>query len=280
MRLRYLAGGPAHQGTPTRAPTHDIAPMHEPMSNAAELPLAGRCALVTGGARRLGEAIVRRLHAAGASVAVHHRTSGGEADHLISELNATRTGSAAAFACDLLEIEELPALIADAVTRFGRLDILVNNASSFMPTPIGTITAAQFDDLVGTNLRAPLFLSQAAAPELRRTRGLILNLADIHGMRPLKAHPVYSSAKAGLIMLTKSLARELGPAVRVNAIAPGPVLWPEGGLDPALQDEIVTKTALKRTGSPDDFARAALFFAAEAPYVTGQILAVDGGRSI
>jgi pteridine reductase len=254
--------------------------MREPMSNAADFPLAGRCALVTGGARRLGEAIVRRLHAGGASVAVHHRTSGGEADSLISELNAIRNGSAAAFACDLLEVEALPALIADVIARFGRLDILVNNASSFMPTPIGTITAEQFDDLVGTNLRAPLFLSQAAAPELRRTRGLVLNLADIHGMRPLRAHPVYSAAKAGLIMLTKSLARELGPDVRVNAIAPGPVLWPDGGLDPALQDEIVAKTALKRTGSPDDIARTAYFFAAEAPYVTGQILAVDGGRSI
>jgi pteridine reductase len=250
------------------------------MSNAADFPLAGRCALVTGGARRLGEAIVRRLHAGGASVAVHHRTSGDEADSLIAELDAIRPGSAAAFACDLLDVAALPALVAAVLARFGRLDILVNNASSFMPTPVGTITAEQFDDLVGTNLRAPLFLSQAAAPELRKTHGLILNLADIHGMRPLKAHPVYSAAKAGLIMLTRSLARELGPDVRVNAIAPGPVLWPEGGLDQALQDEIIAKTALKRTGAPDDIARAAYFFAAEAPYVTGQVLAVDGGRSI
>ena len=250
------------------------------MSNAADLPLTGRCALVTGGARRLGEAIVRRLHAAGAAVAVHHRTRGPEADMLIGELNAIRGSSAAAFACDLLDVEALPALVADVIARFGRLDILVNNASSFLPTPVGSITAEQFDDLIGTNLRAPLFLSQAAAPALRQSRGLILNLADIHGLRPLAAHPVYSSAKAGLIMLTKSLARELGPDVRVNAIAPGPVLWPEGGLDPALQDEIVAKTALKRTGSPDDIARTAYFFAVEAPYVTGQVLAVDGGRSV
>jgi pteridine reductase len=254
--------------------------MGKPMSNAADFPLAGRCALVTGGARRLGAAIVRKLHAGGAPVAVHHRASGGEADSLVRELDAIRTGSAAAFACDVLEVEALPALVADVVARFGRLDILVNNASSFMPTPVGTITAEQFDDLIGTNLRAPLFLSQAAALELRRTQGLILNLADIHGLRPLKTHPVYSAAKAGLIMLTKSLARELGPDVRVNAIAPGPVLWPEGGLDPALRDEIIAKTALKRTGSPEDVARAAYFFAAEAPYVTGQILAVDGGRSV
>lgn len=246
----------------------------------SDLPLAGRCALVTGGARRLGEAIVRKLHAGGAAVAVHHRTSGDEADSLITELNALRANSAAAFACDLLEIENLPPLIERTLAHFGRLDILVNNASSFLPTPVGTITVAQFDDLIGTNLRAPLFLSQAAAPALRKTRGLIINLADIHGMRPLKAHPVYSSAKAALIMLTKSLARELGPDVRVNAIAPGPVLWPEGGIDEQLRSEIVAKTALKRTGSPDDIARAAYFFAAEAPYVTGQILAVDGGRSI
>jgi len=243
-------------------------------------PLSGRCALVTGGARRLGEAIVRKLHAGGACVAVHHRTSGDEADTLIAELNAVRAQSAAAFACDLRVVENLPTLVARTLAQFGRLDILVNNASSFMPTPVGTITASQFDDLVGTNLRAPLFLAQAAAPALRESRGLIINLADIHGMRPLKAHPVYSAAKAGLIMLTKSLARELGPDVRVNAIAPGPVLWPEGGIDADLQAEIVGKTALKRPGSADDIARAAYFFAVEAPYVTGQVLAVDGGRSI
>lgn len=244
------------------------------------LPLAGRCVLVTGGARRLGEAIARRLHAGGASVAVHHRASGNEADGLVAELNAARAGSAAAFACDLLDVVNLAPLVERAVERFGRLDVLVNNASSFMPTPVGAITAAQFDDLVGTNLRAPLFLSQAATPALRATRGLILNMADIHGLRPLKAHPVYSAAKAGLVMLTKSLARELGPEIRVNAIAPGPVLWPEGGIDSELQAEIIGKTALKRTGSPDDIARAAYFFAAEAPYITGQILAVDGGRSV
>jgi pteridine reductase len=145
---------------------------------------------------------------------------------------------------------------------------------------VGTITPAQFDDLVGTNLRAPLFLSQAAAPALRASRGLIINMVDIHGMRPLKAHPAYCAAKAGLVMLTKSLARELGPEIRVNGIAPGPVLWPEGDLDAALKDEIVAKTALKRPGSPDDVARAAYFFAADAPYVTGQIIAVDGGRSL
>ena len=158
--------------------------------------------------------------------------------------------------------------------------MLVNNASTFYSTPLGTVTLAQFDDLVGTNLRAPLFLSQAAAAALRESRGLILNMVDIHGRRPLKAHPVYSAAKAGLVMLTKSLARELGPEIRVNGIAPGPVLWPERPLDEALKAEIVAKTALQRSGSPEDIARTAYFFAAEAPYITGQVIAVDGGRSL
>ena len=242
--------------------------------------LDGRCALVTGGARRLGAAIARRLHEGGAAVAIHYRSSRGEAEALARELDASRPGSAACFAADLLDVDSLPGLVQAVVTRFGRLDVLVNNASSFYPTPVGTITAAQFDDLVGTNLRAPLFLTQAAAPELSRTRGVVINLADIHGQRPLRHHTVYSVAKAGLIMLTKSLARELGPDVRVNAIAPGPVLWPERGMNEELQREIVAKTALRRSGSPEDIARAAWFFAAEAPFVTGQVLSVDGGRGL
>ena len=244
------------------------------------LPLSGRVALVTGGARRLGAAIATRLHAGGASVAVHHRRSAADAEALVSGFNAERPGSAAGFACDLLEVESLAALVTSVTGHFGRLDVLVNNASSFYPTPVGTITASQFDDLVGTNLRAPLFLSQAAAPALRESRGLILNMVDIHGQRPLRAHPVYSAAKAALVMLTKSLARELGSEVRVNAIAPGPVLWPEHGLGEELRREIVGKTALGRAGSADDVARAAWYFVAEAPYVTGQVLAVDGGRSL
>lgn len=250
--------------------------------NDASTPqtLACRCVLITGGARRLGAVIARKLHDAGAAIAVHYRSSAAAADALVASLDAARPGSAAAFACDLNDLYALPGLVSDVCRRFGRLDVLVNNASSFYPTPVGTITAAQFEDLIGTNLRAPLFLSQAAAPALRTSRGLILNMADIHGERPLKAHPAYSAAKAGLIMLTKSLARELGPEIRVNAIAPGPVLWPEQGLDEALQQEILGKTALKRGGSPEDIARAAYFFVADAPYVTGQVLAVDGGRSL
>jgi pteridine reductase len=244
------------------------------------VPLDGRVVLVTGGARRLGAAIGRRLHAAGANLVVHYHQSQAEADLLVAELEALRGGSAHAVRADLHDLERLPGLVAATLERFGRLDVLVNNASSFYPTAVGTITAAQFDDLVGTNLRAPLFLSQAAAPALRASRGLVINMVDIHGRRPLKAHPVYSAAKAGLAMLTKSLARELGPEIRVNGIAPGPVLWPERDLEASLKDEIIARTALKRPGSPEDIARAAHFFAVDAPYVTGQILAVDGGRSL
>jgi pteridine reductase len=243
-------------------------------------PLTGRCVLVTGGAKRLGAAIARRCHQAGADLVVHYHRSRPAADSLAADLNASRSGSAVTACADLNDVACLPRLVAAAIDRFGRLDVLVNNASTFYPTPVGQITAEQFDDLVGTNLRAPLFLSQAAAPALRASQGLILNMVDIHGRRPLKAHPVYSAAKAGLIMLTMSLARELGPEVRVNGIAPGPVLWPERDLDPALKDEIIARTALKRSGSPDDVARTALYLATEAPYVTGQVITVDGGRSL
>jgi pteridine reductase len=242
--------------------------------------LAGRCVLITGGAKRLGAATARRMHGAGASIVIHYHRSAAEARALVAELEAVRPGSAHAVCADLLDIAALPGLVAAAVQRFGRLDVLVNNASTFYPTPVGSITPAQFEDLIGTNLRAPLFLSQAAAPALREAGGLIINMVDIHAKRPLKSHPVYSSAKAGLVMLTRSLARELGPEIRVNGIAPGPVMWPEHPMDEKLKGEIVGKTALKRTGSPDDIARTALFFAADAPYVTGQIIAVDGGRDI
>lgn len=246
---------------------------------AGEQALHGRVVLITGGAKRLGAATVRALHAAGASIVVHYHQSREAAERLVAELNAQRAGSAHAVGANLLDTEALPGLVAAALERYGRLDVLVNNASSFYPTPVGEITAAQFDDLIGTNLRAPLFLAQAAAPALRATQGLVINMADIHGQRPLKDYPVYSAAKAALVMLTRSLARELGPEVRVNAIAPGPVLWPEQPLDDALKSEIVGKTALKRSGSPDDIARTALFLATSAPFITGQVIAVDGGRS-
>jgi len=256
--------------------------VHEPETPgpAAHALLAGKTALITGAARRVGATIARALHEAGASVLLHYRSSGDDAARLEAELNAVRPGSAATAECDLLQIEQLPGLAAEATRAFGGLDILVNNASTFYPTPIGDISEIDWDDLIGTNLKAPLFLSQAAAPLLHSRQGLIINLADIHGTRPLRRYPVYSLAKAGVIMLTKCLARELGPHVRVNAVAPGPVMWPEGGLDEALRARIIAGTALKRAGSARDVARACLFFATEAPYVTGQVLAVDGGRSI
>ncbi|MEY4932359.1 MAG: hypothetical protein RLZZ403_679 [Pseudomonadota bacterium] len=236
--------------------------------------------LITGAAKRVGAAIARQLHAAGANILIHYRQSVAEADRLAASLNALRPGSAATLAGDLLATATLPDLVQRAVSTFGRLDVLINNASSFYPTPFGRITEAQWDDLFGTNLKAPLFLAQAAAPHLKATRGLILNLVDIHSQRPLPDHAVYCAAKAGLAMLTRALARELGPDIRVNGIAPGPVLWPEGGMDESLRDKIISRTALRRAGSPEDIAKAALFFFKDAPYVTGQILAVDGGRSI
>ncbi|HEX3844334.1 MAG TPA: pteridine reductase [Steroidobacteraceae bacterium] len=243
-------------------------------------PLAGKAALITGAARRVGAAIAQALHAAGASVVLHYRSSAEEAASLAQRLNGARPGSAALVQGDLLDGSAVAELAHTAVTAFGGLDILVNNASSFYPTPVGDIDDDDWNDLIGTNLKAPLFLAQAAAAALRERGGLIVNLADIHGMRPLRRHPVYCVAKAGLIMLTKSLARELGPQVRVNAIAPGPVMWPEDGVDAALRAQIIGRTALKRIGSAEDVARAVLFFACAAPFVTGQILAVDGGRSI
>jgi pteridine reductase len=244
------------------------------------LALAGQAALVTGGARRVGAEIVRHLHAAGAAIAIHCHHSRSAAQSLAAQLNALRADSAAVFCADLLLAESAPALIAAVSARFGRLDLLVNNASSFFATPLATVTGGQWDELMGTNLRAPLFLAQAAAGELGRRHGLIINIVDIHGMHPLSGFVVYSTAKAALIHLTRALARELAPAVRVNGVAPGPVLWPESGLDETQRQEIIRRTLLQRAGTPSDVARAVRFFAADAPYITGQILAVDGGRSV
>ncbi len=242
--------------------------------------LRGQTVLITGGARRVGADIVRTLHEAGAAMLIHYRESADAAAALAAELNRLRPGSAASEYADLLDPEAPDRLVAAALREFGRLDILINNASTFYPTPLGEVTLAAWDDLMGSNLKAPLFLAQAAAPALKLQRGLIINLVDIHALRPLKGHPVYSIAKAGLAMLTRSLARELGPDVRVNGIAPGPVLWPERPMAEELKREIIAKTALKRHGTPQDIARTVLFLAADAPYITGQIITVDGGRSI
>ena len=242
--------------------------------------LKDQTALVTGGARRVGAEIVRVLHGSGANLAIHCHHSQTEALALAAELNSVRARSAAVFVADLLQTESLAPLVKSVTAQFAGLNLLVNNASSFYPTPLAELTTEQWADLMGTNLKAPLFLAQAAGGELRRTHGSIINIVDIHGMRALPNYLVYSTAKAALIHLTKALARELAPQVRVNGIAPGPVLWPETGLDEDQRQDIIDHTLLQRVGSPLDIARAVRFFAAEAPYVTGQILAVDGGRSL
>ena len=238
--------------------------------------------LVTGAARRIGAAIARTLHAAGARVALHCNRSRTEAERLAAELNGVRAGSCAVVQADLLDLAALPRLVEDAAAPFGRLDALVNNASSFYSTPFGKIGEREWQDLIGTNLRAPLFLSQAAAPRLAAAKGAIVNLVDIHAERPLENFLVYSVAKAGLAGLTRALALELGPEVRVNGVAPGAILWPDGGehFDPAERSRITAQTPLGRIGTPEDVAGAVKYLLFDAPFVTGQILAVDGGRAI
>jgi pteridine reductase len=242
--------------------------------------LEGRTALVTGGARRVGAAIARRLHAAGANVVLHYRDSAVDVDKLASDLNAVRAKSAVTVKAELLAPIAPRALVTTALQSFGRLDLVVNNASSFFPIEIGAIEASHFEELIGSNLRAPLFISQEAAPHLAKASGAIVNIVDIHADRPLKGYSVYSVAKAGLAALTRSLALELAPQVRVNGVAPGAIAWPEDGqLETQERQRILKTTPLGRIGSPEDIAQAVHFLAC-APYVTGQILAVDGGRSI
>jgi len=242
--------------------------------------LAGKSALITGGARRVGAAIARRLHAAGASVMIHYRDSEADAVQLIAELNATRPKSAEKVKAELLAPIAPRALVAAALDAFGRLDLVVNNASSFFPVGIGAIEASHWEELIGSNLRAPLFICQQAAPELAKHDGAIVNIVDIHAERPLKGYPVYSIAKAGLAAMTRSLALELAPRVRVNGVAPGAIAWPEDGqFEPVERARIVASTPLGRVGSPADIAQAVHFLAC-APYITGEIIAVDGGRSI
>jgi pteridine reductase len=243
-------------------------------------PLGGKTALITGAAHRIGATVARILHAAGCNVVLHYRNSSAAARAVADELNGRRAGSVILLSADLLDSTALPALAEQAAAAWDGLDILINNASTFYPTEIGTVTEEQWDDLMGTNLKAPFFLAQAAAPHLRERGGNIVNIVDVHADRPLKAHPVYSISKAGLVMLTKSLARELGPEVRVNAVAPGAILWPEQGLTGTVKDEIISATALKRQGNPEDIAKAVRFLVSEAGYMTGQVLTVDGGRSL
>lgn len=244
--------------------------------------MQGKVMLVTGGAKRVGAAICRRLHAAGATIALHYRSSESEAVALRDQLNELRPDSAAAFSADLLDLATLPQLVEQVIARFGRLDALVNNASSFYATPLADVDESQWHDLFGTNLRAPLFLAQAAADELRRQHGCIVNIVDIHAERPMQGHLLYSVAKAGLVALTRGLAQEMAPQVRVNAVAPGVILWPDSHEwdDEAQRRKIVAHTLLKREGEPDDIARTVAFLIQDAPYITGQVISVDGGRSI
>ena len=243
--------------------------------------LSGKAYLVTGAARRVGAAIARRLHAAGGSVLIHYGRSRAEAEALATELNTARAGSALAHGLDLSDTDGLKALVGAAVGAFGRLDGVVNNASGFYSTPLGSITGSQWDELMSSNLKAPMFLSQAAAPELKKTHGAIVNIVDIHADRPLKDYVVYTVAKAGLAGLTRSLALELAPEVRVNGVAPGAIKWPDDGqFRPAERERILATTPLKREGGEDEIAKAVVYLMSDGAYITGQILAVDGGRSI
>ena len=235
--------------------------------------------MITGAARRIGAAMARHLHANGYDLALHCHHSRAELDALIDDLESARPRSTLALQADLADFDQLPALVAATVDRFGRFDALINNASAFHPTPIGTATGAQWDVLFAANARAPFFLSQAAAPHLKAAHGVIINMADVYAERPLKDHAIYCMAKAALVAMTRALAKDLGPDVRVNAIAPGAVLWPEKG-DYDDRDSIIARTPLKRSGSADDITSAALWLLRDAPFVTGQILTIDGGRSL
>ena len=246
--------------------------------------LMGKVVLITGAARRIGAVTARRLHQEGATVVVHYRSSATEAERLCDELNALRADSCLLERAELEDVASLESMVASVIDKVGRLDVLINNASSFFPTIIGDITEAHWDNLMGSNLKAPLFLSQAAAPHLAKTEGCIVNMVDIHAERPLAEHPVYCAAKAGLLMLTKSLAKELGPSVRVNGVSPGAILWPEAdGSNPEADlahQVLLAKTCLKREGNPEDIANTISFLVNDAPYITGHIIPVDGGRLV
>lgn len=242
--------------------------------------LSGKTALVTGGARRIGAQIVRSLHAQGMDIVLHYRGSEATARALAAKLELSRPGSILLHQGDLNQGPEFTGLIERVRTFRDRLDVLVNNASGFYPTPLGDASEEQWEDLIGSNLKGPFFLTKAVAPLLRATCGCVVNLVDVYAERPLKDYPIYSIAKAGNAMMVKALARELGPQVRVNGIAPGVILWPERDLSDDLKEEILARTALKRTGMPMDIARTLVFLVRDADYITGQIIAVDGGRTL
>ncbi|MGB4811222.1 MAG: pteridine reductase [Methylophilaceae bacterium] len=244
--------------------------------------LNNKVILITGGAKRVGATICRQLHAEGASLMIHYRSSTAEAKALQAELNLLRSNSAATVQADLLNVSNIPNLVSETIRQFGRLDALINNASSYYPSEIGHIDESKWHDLMGSNLKAPLFLSQAAAVELKKNHGCIINITDMHVDRPKKGYIIYSIAKAGLVALTKSLAHELSPEVRVNAVAPGPVQWPENNpqFDEIYRQRVINQTLLKRVGEAEDIAKAVKFLIYDAPFITGHVLAVDGGRCL
>ena len=246
----------------------------------SETQVARPVALITGAAKRVGSVIARTLHEAGFDLTLHYRRYGAAMDALRTDLEAARAGSTCAVQAELGEIDKLPDLVHSCIQRFGRLDALINNASAFFPTPVGSVTAQQWQELFASNAQAPFFLAQAAAPHLKSVQGCIVNMVDIYAERPLPEHPVYSMAKAALAMMTLALAKELGPEVRVNGVAPGAVLWPEAGKSYTDQQELVARSALKRAGTPQDVAAAVLFLVRDAKFTTGTILKVDGGRAL
>jgi len=237
-------------------------------------------ALVTGGAKRIGATIAETLHNNGFNVAIHYNSSSDSAEQLCAQFNAKKQDSSIAIGADLLDQSSLENLIPSLIEKTKRLDVLVNNASTFYPTPIEKIALEDWENLFGTNLKAPLFLSKYAAKYLRQSRGTIINIIDIHSKKPLKDHPIYGSAKSGLAMLTRSLASDLAPAVRVNGISPGLILWPENNPSDQVKNNILQQIPLKKIGRSEDIANCVLFLIEDAPYITGEIIAVDGGRSM
>ena len=242
---------------------------------------ARRVVLITGAARRIGAAIARRLHAEGHDLALHYRGSSSDMRTLVGDLEAARAGSTLMLQADLAVFDRLPELVAKTVGHFGRLDALVNNASAFYPTPAGATTPAQWEELFAVNARAPFFLAQAAAPHLRAARGAIVNIADVYAERPRADLAVYAASKDALLAVSRGLAVSLAPEVRVNAVSPGAILWPDGGIDPDVQSRLLAQTPLARAGDPDDIAGTVAWLLGDtAGYVTGQVIHVDGGRHI
>ncbi|MDM8565735.1 pteridine reductase [Candidatus Halobeggiatoa sp. HSG11] len=250
------------------------------MHSLFEKKLNNKVVLITGSSKRIGASIVRQLHAHGMKIVLHYHHSKVAAEALQTELNEQRADSVMLVSGNICDLTQLNKIVQQVIENYEHLDVLINNASSFYPTPVGQVKDSNWEELLGTNLKAPFFLCQAAAPYLKKTNGCIVNLADIHGLRPLKEHSVYSIAKAGLIMLTKTLANELGPQIRVNAIAPGAILWPDNDMDDTTKQQIIANTALQRHGDAQDIAKTVLFLVRDANYITGQIISVDGGRTL